>query len=105
MFSWRITTATGHIERWPSRRPARHVRWRRQRGARVASSVAIVSVVWFTNTSWRRDQISEPYRALSLIERRLTVPPNESIGSVHITGHATGIKVLLVTQFSTCEPP
>jgi putative transposase len=26
------------------------------------SSVAIVSVVWFTSTSWRRDQIVEPYR-------------------------------------------
>src|SRR2546427_2299302 len=55
--------ATGHIERWPSRRPARHVRrWRRWRsGARLVSSVAIVSVVWFTSTSWRRDQILEPY--------------------------------------------
>ena len=26
------------------------------------SCVAIVSVAWCTNTSWRRDQISEPYR-------------------------------------------
>jgi hypothetical protein len=59
-----ITTATGHIERWLTRRPARHVRrWRRPRsGARLVSSVAIVSVAWFTSTSWRRDQICEPYR-------------------------------------------
>ena len=27
------------------------------------SSVAIVSVVWFTSTSWRRDQICEPLHA------------------------------------------
>ena len=26
------------------------------------SSVAIVSVVWFTSTSWRRNQVSAPYR-------------------------------------------
>ena len=25
------------------------------------SSVAIVSVVWFTSTSWRRDRVSAPY--------------------------------------------
>jgi hypothetical protein len=25
------------------------------------SSVAIVSVVWFTSTSWQRDRICEPY--------------------------------------------
>src|SRR5206468_503392 len=55
-------------------------------GATLASSVAIVSVVWFTNTSWRRDRISEPCtlrdewidlggaRAGSLIERRGHVP-------------------------------
>jgi hypothetical protein len=29
--------------------------------ARLVSSVAIVSAVWFTSTSWRRDQIVEPY--------------------------------------------
>ena len=59
--------ATGHIERWPSRRRARPVRRRCQRpsGARLVSSVAIVSVVWFTSTSWRHDQICEPYRKVS----------------------------------------
>jgi hypothetical protein len=29
------------------------------------SSVATVSVVWFTSTSWRRDQVSAPYRPTS----------------------------------------
>jgi hypothetical protein len=28
----------------------------------LVSCVAIVSVVWFTDTSWRRDRVSEPYR-------------------------------------------
>src|SRR6266851_10184386 len=27
----------------------------------LVSSVAIVSVVWFTSTFWRRDQVSAPY--------------------------------------------
>jgi hypothetical protein len=31
------------------------------------SSVAIVSAVWFTSTSWRRDQVSAPYT----VDRRL----------------------------------
>jgi hypothetical protein len=59
-----LTTATGYVERWPSRHPARHVRrWRRRESrARLVSSAAIVSVVWFTTTSWRRDRICEPYR-------------------------------------------
>jgi hypothetical protein len=48
----------------PSRRPTRHIRRsrRRQNGAKVVSRVAIVSVVWFTSTSWRRDKVSAPYR-------------------------------------------
>jgi hypothetical protein len=43
--------------------PARHIRrcCRRRSGARLVSSFAIVSVVWFTSTSLRRDQICEPY--------------------------------------------
>ena len=52
-------------------RPTRP-RWRRRRrGARLVSSVAIVSVVWFTSTSWRRDDVSAPYRSV----RRDTWPP------------------------------
>jgi pimeloyl-ACP methyl ester carboxylesterase len=56
-------TATGLIGRWPLRRLARHVRrcCRPWTGAKRVSSVATVSVVWFTNTSWRRDRICEPY--------------------------------------------
>jgi hypothetical protein len=52
--------ATGLIERWPSRRHARHLRQRRQRrsAARLVSSVAIVSAVWFTSTSWQPDEFS-----------------------------------------------
>jgi len=63
-----ITTATGRIERWPSRRPARHVRrcHHRRGGARHVSIVAIVSGVWSTSMSWRRDQICEPYRVRCL---------------------------------------
>jgi hypothetical protein len=34
----------------------------RRSGTRLVFSVATVSVVWFTSTSWRRDQICEPYR-------------------------------------------
>ena len=51
------------IERWLSLRPARHVnQWSRRRcGAKLVSSVAIVLAVWFTSTSWRRDQLSAPY--------------------------------------------
>jgi transposase InsO family protein len=47
-------------------RPTRP-RWRRRWSrARLVSSVAIVSVGWFTSTSWRRDQICEPYRRRAL---------------------------------------
>ena len=76
--SWSTTTATGHTERWPSRRPIRHARpsGRRRRAARLVSSVAIVSVVWFTSTSWRRDQVSAPYRFFSPPDyRRSTLDP------------------------------
>ena len=61
---WRLITSTALTERWLSlRRTRRAPRARPQRlVARLTSSVAIVSVVWFTSTSWRRDQVSAPYR-------------------------------------------
>jgi len=37
------------------------------------SSVAIASVVWFTSTSWRRDQICEPYK----VAFKFTVPASQ----------------------------
>jgi len=37
------------------------------------SSVAIVSVVWFTSTSQRRDQICEPYK----VAFKFTVPESQ----------------------------
>jgi hypothetical protein len=56
----------------PPRRPVRRCCHRRS-GARIVSSVAIVSVVWFTSTSRRRDQICEPYK----VAFKFTVPESQ----------------------------
>jgi hypothetical protein len=52
-----ITMASVFTERWASLRLTRHDRRSRWRlsGARLVSSVAIVSVVSFTSTAWRRE--------------------------------------------------
>src|SRR6266851_2482671 len=72
--------ATGLIERWPSGRPARHLgHWRRRRSAaRLVSSVAIGSVVWFTSTSWQRDRLFAPYSHDAQLVLRAVVVDRES---------------------------
>jgi len=57
------------------------------------SNVAIVLVVWFTSTSWRRDQISEPYRLpipIWLIRRWLVEALNDGIVRRGLTYQARG---------------
>jgi hypothetical protein len=48
--------------RWGYQRIVGELKGLGLRVSRLVSSVAIVSVVWFTSTSWRRDQICESYR-------------------------------------------
>jgi len=61
--AWR----TASDEPWHSCRRVRHGPpcCHRPSGARLVSSVAIVSVVWFTSTSKRHDQIVEPYKFIT----------------------------------------
>ena len=44
------------------------------------SSVAIVSAVWFANTSWRRDWVFAPYRQLTVT----SVPGRGSTFTLHV---------------------
>jgi len=60
--SWSITTATGHIERWPhAARPTRPPVAPATEWGEARVSVAIVSVVWFTSTSGGVIRFGEPY--------------------------------------------
>ena len=62
-----ITTSTGLIEHCLSHRrsPDAH-----RQPANFVFTVAIVSVVWFTSTSWRRDRVFAPYRCHGMQARR-----------------------------------
>jgi len=42
--------------------------------AKLVSTVAILSVVWFTSTSWRRDQVSAPFRVAVALQARAHIP-------------------------------
>ena len=55
------------IEHCLSHHPSHDVHRSRRRPARFVFTVATVSVVWFTSTSWRRNQVLAPYRALPAI--------------------------------------
>ena len=55
-------TSTGPTEHCLSYHPSHVVHRSHRQQANVVFTVATVSVVWFTNTSWRRDQVLAPYR-------------------------------------------